>query len=138
MAHVLSLLIPALIPSWRFFKAVEPSPRVQWCVGNGAWRDFRPRPASLSAWVILRRLVWNPHWNDTLYMVSLAERLTLAPDPATMAEIWVRLGREIRGAGVGPAAIVRFRLVFVSISDGITTSDITYQSARRPLNEIPG
>jgi hypothetical protein len=136
MAHVLSLLLPALIPSWRFFKAVEPSPRVQWAVDAGTWQDYRPRPDRISVWRIVRRLVWNPDWNETLYMVSLAERLTLAPDDQTLTEIWARLGRDIGGLDVGADPKVQFRLVFVSRNTSGLTSEVTFLSAIRPLYEI--
>jgi hypothetical protein len=129
MARVFSLLLPALIPSWRFFKAVEPSPRVQWAVDGGAWHDYRPRPDRITLSTVLCRMLWNPHWNDTLYMVSLAERLTLAPDAATLAQIWQRLGTDI-AADAGKR--VQFRLLFVTRD----TSEVTYQSAQRPLAEI--
>jgi hypothetical protein len=105
MLKTISLILPVLIPSWRFFKAVEPSPRVQWAADGGAWHDYRPRPERIALARIVRRLVWNPDWNEALYMVSLAERLTLAPDDQTLTEIWIRLGRDICDQGTAPRAI---------------------------------
>ena len=132
MAHVLSLLLPALIPSWRFFKTVEPSPRLEWMINKGTWREYRPRPFSVSGWQMTRRLIWNPQWNDALYMVSLAERLTLAPDDQTLNEIWNRLGRDLAGQGVKPADQVQFRLVFVSRA----APEVTYLSEMMLFSEI--
>lgn len=79
-----------------------------------------------------RRLIWNPQWNDTLYMVSLGERLTIAPDDQTLNEIWNRLGRDLAGQGVKPEDQVRFRLVFVSRA----APEVTYLSELRLLSEI--
>lgn len=132
MAHVLFLLLPALIPSWRFFKTVEPSPRLEWMINKGTWREYRPRPFSVSGWQMARRLIWNPQWNDALYMVSLAERLTVAPDDQTLNEIWNRLGRDLAGQGVKPADHVRFRLVFVSRA----APEVTYFSEMMLFSEI--
>lgn len=132
MLRVLSLLLPALIPSWRFFRSVEPSPRVQWAVAGGGWQPYRPRPERLGLGTQIGRLIWNPHWNDTLYMVSLAERLTIAPDHATLTEIWTRVGREARQAGSAAQAVIQFRLIFVTAE----FADITFVSDPRRLSEI--
>ena len=50
MLHGLKLLLPALIPSWRFFDTIAPSPRIEYALlhdphAAAAWREFRPRPA---------------------------------------------------------------------------------------------
>ena len=82
MKRLLLLLLPALIPSWRFFKTVEPSPRVQWTLvqdGERKWQEFNPRPEVVSFGRMLRRMVWNPRWNEALFLVSLAERQTIDP-----------------------------------------------------------
>ena len=74
-----SLLLPALIPSWRFFKDVGPSPRVQFRAlendQTGAWQDVMARPAHVGLLQMLGRLFWNPDWNAYLYSVTCAERL---------------------------------------------------------------
>lgn len=132
MLRVLSLLLPALIPSWRFFKSVEPSPRVQWAVVGGPWQTYHGRPDRVGFWSMARRLVWNPQWNETLYMVSLAERLTVTPDAATLAEIWMRVGHEARLSGSATDSDIQFRLIFVTA----VHADITYVSDPRPLSEI--
>ena len=124
MLRVFGLLLPALIPSWAFFKAVEPSPRVQWRVFDSdaatqaQWQEFRPRPKTLSFWEIAKRLFWNPRWNETLYMVSLAERLTLNPTPHSLAEIQRLLAAETGARGIE----LQFRLLFVQ-RDGNTLKE---------------
>ena len=134
MLQFLMLLLPGLIPSWQFFKTVEPSPRVQWRLlsddGSGDWRDYQPRPQSLSVQAILRRLFWNPDWNDTLFMVSLSERLMDSPTPHSLREIQRRLEGE---AAQDPSADrLQFQLVFVSRDGGELIQEITYLSAPWP------
>jgi hypothetical protein len=91
------LLLPAIVPSWRFFDAVTASPRVDYALAAdahdapGDWREFRPRVAVLTPGTMLSRLVWNPAWNEDLYLVSLAERLMSDAGPAT----WAHSEREL-------------------------------------------
>ena len=118
MASVLSLLLPALIPSWRFFKSVEPSPRVQWRLvppGADDWVEYRPRPKSVSVYKMLRRLVWNPRWNECLFMVSLAERLMHSPTQHSVDESSRRLVEELFATqhNIGANQKLQFRLVFI-------------------------
>lgn len=129
MVRTFGLLLPALIPSWAFFKAVEPSPRVQWrfVPGDETWHEFRPRPQHLSGLAIFKRLFWNPRWNETLYMVSLAERLTLAPSAQSLAEIQRILTQDV--AGKAPAgAQLQFRLMFVHRHGAGLSETETYRS----------
>ena len=84
MWKTLSFVLPVLMPSWRFFKTIEPSPRVEFAIiGEDGkiegWCDAFPRPATLSPCQITRRLFWNPAWNDALFMVSCAERIAEQP-----------------------------------------------------------
>lgn len=107
MLTSLRLLLPALVPSWRFFETVQPSPRVEWRVEGGDWRAFRPRPAHVPVWRMALRLFWNPDWNEALYAVSLAERLVAEPTAHAEAEMFRLIARQGSGR-------VTFRLVFVT------------------------
>lgn len=118
----LRLLLPAVVPSWRFFDTVAASPRIDHALLAGpddeaaAWHEFRPRPAVLTVGAMLRRLVWNAQWNENLFLVSLAERLIHDPDAATRAhserELVMRVSRHLSRHGAGAAfAQVRIRLV---------------------------
>ena len=75
------LLLPALIPSWNFFDLIAPSPRIQFSLFNDEnkstknWQEFRPRPKHLSFSQMILRMLWNPRWNESLYLVSCAERI---------------------------------------------------------------
>ena len=139
MVRLFFLLLPGLIPSWEFFKAIEPSPRVQWRLfsipledGEG-WKEFRPRPQRLSLLTILRRLFWNPRWNDSLYLVSLSERLMLNPTQHSVDEILDRLNFYVLAPDPveeGPLNL-QFRLIFVRREGEQITESITYLSEPR-------
>ncbi|WP_138465276.1 hypothetical protein [Poseidonocella sp. HB161398] len=107
MPGTLRLLLPALLPSWRFFSGVGPSPRIEIREAGGLWQEAVPLPPRLPLAAMLRRLAWNPRWNARLYLVSLSERLAEAPDPHAEAELRTRLL-------AGRTGDWQVRLVFVS------------------------
>ena len=75
MLRLAGLLLPALIPSWRFFDEIAPSPRIEVATGDGGWVPLAtasPQPGILPA---IGRLFWNPDRNEALFLVSLAERV---------------------------------------------------------------
>lgn len=121
MLKALRLLLPALVPSWRFFDVIAPSPRIEYALGAapgavpGGWREFRPRPARLSPLEMLARLVWDPRWNETLFLVSCAERLVDQPTAHSEDEIFRRIAADLARApdGAGQAPWLWFRLVFI-------------------------
>lgn len=132
MLHVLRLLVPALIPSWRFFKSVEPSPRVQftWLMDRlqppTDWTPFTPRFETLRPRRAARQLFWNPHWNEGLYLVTLAERLMVAPTPHSITEInRILLARHRPKIA---ARYVQFRLVFIRREGMQILEEVTYLS----------
>lgn len=135
MWNALPLVLPVLIPSWRFFKSIEPSPRVQWAFLDGAtstpdqWRNFRPTPQHVSAVEMLRRLFWNPDRNDTLFVVSCAERIQQNPTDHSIQGIGQRIRDEITQNTVGaqPRVFV-FRLVFRQRIDDQLVDDILFVS----------
>ena len=94
MVRILQLLLPALIPSWNFFDVIVPSPRIQFSILNpenelqAEWQEFRPRPADLSIWQMLGRMLSNPVWNESLFLMSCAERLMEYPTRHSEDEIF--------------------------------------------------
>lgn len=128
MLRTLQLLLPALIPSWEFFKAVAPSPRIEyWVQEDGPyWREFQPRPLQLSPFVMLRRMFWNPDWNDQLFLVSCAERLVTEPTEHSVEMIKSRLVQALMKSSAGQT--VQFRLVFVSEAQGRAVREVEYES----------
>jgi hypothetical protein len=137
----LGLLLPALIPSWNFFDVIAPSPRIEYAltgssaVPNGGWVEFRPRPQRVSARTLLARLIWNPLWNETLFLVSCAERLINAPTDHSQDEIFTRLAADLT-AGGATGDWLSFRLVFVSREGEAIQREVLFQSAPRRLSAI--
>lgn len=120
MFKTLTLVLPVLIPSWRFFKTIAPSPRVQWVLLPTAdspptdWQDYRPRPQSLSLARMLGRVFWNPAWNTALFVVSCAEKLQQDPSDFVIDEIRQRILSDLdQGAVRTGDTWLQFRLVFV-------------------------
>lgn len=130
MLKSLALILPVLIPSWRFFKAIEPSPRVEWALrpkgdsaagdnaaGDNAavvWHPFRPRPLKVTPLQMVTRLFWNPDWNDALFVVSCAERILQEPTDHSITEITRRIQQDIAQMPMDVSAdLLQFRLVFV-------------------------
>ncbi len=128
MRRTLELLLPALIPSWDFFRSVEASPRIEyWVAEDGPyWREFQPRPAQITAGAMVRRLFWNPNWNDQLFLVSCAERLVT--DPTEHAVDAIRNRLETALMPKKGRRTVQFRLVFVSEAQGHTVREVEYES----------
>ncbi len=99
---MLKLLLPVIFPSWRFFSSIGPSPRIQFAFLQNEgdepahWQAFRPLPARVSLKQGLRRLLWNPVWNETLYMHSCAERLFDTYTEMREQEIMRRLLAAVR------------------------------------------
>jgi len=110
MFRVILLLLPALIPSWRFFREVAPSPRIDYRLNGGDWLRLCPRPPRLSPRQMLTRLVWNPQRNEELYLVTLSERLAEAPTRHSIDEINRRAARL---TGAEPGSRLEFRLTFL-------------------------
>lgn len=71
----LAYLLPVIIPSWRFFDSIGPSPRIEITTDGTNWIFFDPRPANIPIWKMTLCLFWNPAWNESLYVVSLMERV---------------------------------------------------------------
>jgi hypothetical protein len=139
----LKLLLPALIPSWNFFDVIAPAPRVEYArlrsIGDaqGEWREFRPRPQRLSPLAMLMRLIWNPRWNETLFLTGCADRLTDDDPGHSEAQIFKRIAADLARE---PRDVERpwlcFRLVFVSRVDEALVEEVLFQPAPRLLTEI--
>ncbi|MBI1684311.1 hypothetical protein [Caulobacter hibisci] len=136
MLRSLKLLLPALIPSWNFFDVIAPSPRIEYAVlaapdADPDWREFRPRPDHVSIPAMLGRLAWNPRWNESLFLVSCAERLVDEPTAHSEDEIFARIAADFP-----EAAWLRFRLVFLSQESGALVSEVLFVSAPRRREDV--
>ncbi|WP_169568945.1 hypothetical protein [Sneathiella limimaris] len=95
IVKTLGLLVPAIVPSWRFFDTIAPSPRIQvqllserdQNIIEDGWQDFRPRPKHLPVWKMGLRMFWNYRWNESLFLVSCSECLTQFPTDHSENEI---------------------------------------------------
>lgn len=128
MRNPLALLLPALIPSWNFFDVIAPSPRIEYALlaapdAAPDWREFRPRPQRVSVPAMLGRLVWNPRWNETLFLVSCAERLIDEPTAHSEDEIFRRIAAEL---AAGPGDWLAFRLVLVHREGDEIVREVAY------------
>lgn len=139
MLKTLSFVLPVLIPSWRFFKSIEPSPRVQWALFSErnlapiVWQEFRPRPLAVTRLSMVLRLFWNPSWNDALFVVSCAERIQQDPTTHSIQEISRRIQSDIEKMGMGVTdKMLRFRLVFVRREGGALVQEIVFLSDAVP------
>ncbi|MCH2226326.1 MAG: hypothetical protein MK033_01005 [Candidatus Caenarcaniphilales bacterium] len=114
MLQILKLLIPALIPSWRFFYEIAPSPRIEYIVSNGNWQEFRPRSQSVSVIESIKNIFYNAYWNEYLYLINCAEKYIITPSPHCYREIKERIERELQNsAEIKETSKFQFRLVFV-------------------------
>ena len=140
----LRLLLPALLPSWRFFDAVTASPRVDYALladpddEADHWQEFRPRPAILTPGAMFRRLLWNAEWNENLFLVSLAERLMRAETAETVAhsqrELQHRVARHLdRHDRRDRDLYLQIRIRLVGRVDRWVADEIVYLSGPRQL-----
>lgn len=140
MLQNLKLLLPALIPSWRFFDIIAPSPRIEFtCLKNENdssknWHEFRPRPAKLSIKSLFTRIFWNPYWNESLFLVSCAERLICEPTEHSHKEIFERIQADLEQDTGNTAAkpYLQFRLILISKENEGLQKHIVYTS---PIEE---
>jgi len=135
------LLLPALIPSWNFFDVIAPSPRVEYALAPAKdsrlddWREYRPRPEHVSPAAMLARLFWNPRWNQTLFVVSCAERLVDEPTDHSQDEIFRRIAADL-AAQPDLGEWLSFRLVFLRREGEAVEREVLFQSAPRRLQDI--
>ncbi len=123
---------------------IAPAPRVEYALlaspgdTSCAWREFRPRPEQVSLATLLKRLVWNPRWNQTLFVMSCAERLAEDRTPAhSEAELFKRIAADLALEPQDPARPwLCFRLVFVSRDGEALTEEVMVQPAPRLLKDI--
>jgi hypothetical protein len=140
MIQTLKLLLPALIPSWNFFDVIADSPRIEYSLlgtaedGDSAWLEFRPRPERIPFPAMVGRLFWNAQWNETLFLISCAERLMETPTEHSQNEIFRRIAADLtEGPG---AAWLRFRIALLSEREGAIEREIAFISEARPVASL--
>ncbi len=147
MLHTLKLLLPALLPSWNFFDVIAPSPRIQFSLLNKEdktprqWQEFRPRPVKLTFIQMLKRMLWNPKWNESLFVMSCAERIIAQPTQRTLQhsedEILKRIMQDLTvnksNSPTVAANYLQFRLVLVQRQDKQLRHDVVFHSRIQAL-----
>jgi hypothetical protein len=132
----LTLLLPALAPSWRFFPVVASSPRIEFRAPRATgfdeadWREFRPAPRDVSFGAMMKRMLWSPERNETLFLVTCAERLLSGEIEFARREIASRVARRMPAppAGRERAPFLQFRLILVGGHGSEFRRDIAYVS----------
>lgn len=132
MRALLRLLLPVVLPSWRFFSGVGPSPRVDVLLEPEGgeperWQELSARAHHLSARQMTGRLFHNPDWNEYLFVVSLSERLVTTPTPHALRELQRRIEQAVP-AGRRWRAL---RLTFVSRCGARLEREVLFEAQNR-------
>jgi len=143
MLRLLKLLLPALIPSWNFFDIITPSPRVQYALLNtenetaSVWYEFRPRPQHVSFPTMLGRMLWNPAWNESMYIISCAERILEQPTQHSEDEILNYIIKDLSNKPATneqvPTDFIQFRLLVVERDGAALQQVVTFYSRIQKL-----
>lgn len=125
MLRLIQLFLPVLFPSWRFFEAIGPSPRIEVRRDpEGQWSELWPLPPRLLARQYLGRLFFNAEWNRRLYLTSTALRYTVDPDTWVLSELKKgvanRLGEEVE--------VFEFRILFLAREGDQIGAFVEYES----------
>jgi len=135
MLRGLSLLVPALMPSWRFFDVITAAPRIE--VSHLAtpdatpiWAPFRPKPQRSGVAASIGRLLWNPDGNATLYLNACVERVAEGCEGPYLDHISAAVRSEMGGSG----GWVCFRLCLRYRDGSEIVEDVIHQSPALPLS----
>lgn len=145
--YSLKLLLPAIIPSWNFFDVITPSPRIQFSLFNlnssteQIWNEFRPLPTHLSFKKMLQRMLWNSRWNESLYLVSCAEKIVGESSQQIIQhsenEILKRIENDLlhinKKIDILAATHLQFRLMFVQRQGEELQQDVAFVSRTQAL-----
>ena len=145
MFRSFKLLFPAIVPSWNFFDVIAPSPRIQFSLLNlkdeivSDWSEFRPRLEYVSFKQMLLRICWNPIWNESLFMVSCAERIMENPTEHSELEILDRIKRDLlNNPTINSDLQLQFRLEVIERQNNKLIQTICFHSRIVPLKLSEG
>jgi hypothetical protein len=132
---MLKLILPVIFPSWRFFSSIGPSPRIHYAFLQNEndepqeWREFRPHPLKVSFWEGICRLFHNPHWNETLYINTCAERLFEGYSEMREQEIMKRILAAVSAKtiiGDSQSNYLTYKISAVIREDQVITQPVTF------------
>jgi len=145
MFHLFKLLLPAILPSWNFFDVIAPSPRIQFSLLDSKnkivadWSEFRPRIKNLSLKQMFLRIFWNPVWNESLFMLSCAERIMENPTEHSELEILDRIKRDLlNNPTINSDLQLQFRLEVIERQNNKLIQTICFHSRIVPLKLSEG
>lgn len=140
MANMLQWLLPALLPSWRFFDRIGAAPRLEWArtTEDAAphWQVFRPQPARRPFAEVALSLVWAPRRNETLFLLSCAERLLESPEPArerVLLSMMLDLAQAGELAGSAHESRLHLRIMVTERDGDAITEREAWRAAPQPL-----
>lgn len=139
--YTLKLLLPVLIPSWRFFDFITPSPRIEATYlktrnDTGTdWQELNPRPEHLPFGKMLLRLFYNPQWNETLFLTRCAERLITNDEPAHHQEEIFKHIIAKNDHDLEHFAYMQFRLIFIERHNEALKSHTLFTSPIRRIDK---
>jgi len=134
----LKSLLPAIIPSWNFFDYIAPSPRAQFALLHSEdglpskWHEYCPQPDYISFITMLKRMFWNSQWNESLYVMSCAERLMDKPTHHSEDEILNCIKQYViannQKYNLENIKHLQFRLVFIKRQGEELQHEVTFLS----------
>jgi len=137
----LKLFLPAIFPSWNFFDIISPSPRIEYALFSAEdkealnWVRFRPRENEFSYSNLLKTLFWNSKWNESLFLVSCAERIIDKYTPHSENEIFKRIEKELMQTdSIEENNFLQFRLVFIQRNKDKLEKEILFTSLKHKLS----
>lgn len=121
LRRVLRLVLPVLVPSWRFFDSIGPSPRIEYQAWHpdapeapaNPWLPWTLTPARVGVGAMAARLFLNAERNETLYLLACCERVVDDGSAHAEHEIAARLAAHLGDASQGVPCRARFRIVEV-------------------------
>lgn len=91
--NLFRLILPILFPSWNFFDRAGPTLRLEFSTDGDHWQTVS-RIKNPEIWSRLLDLFVNPSGNESLFQLSLAERLAYSPEPALALLLQNRLKNQ--------------------------------------------
>ncbi len=152
ISNTIQLVLPILFPSWRFFSGIGVSPRFDLAFvsadGNvpSEWIPFRPLPKTLTFRQQVTRFLFNPQWNELLFLNSCAERIFEGGDDFYRQEIAKHLldaiySGEVRAPESDRFMYFRIRAIYSEDTTancvGKIKDEVVFQSGCYALS-IPG
>lgn len=147
MLNIFKLILPIIVPSWRFFDVIAPSPRIQYTLLDNEnvivseWSEFRPRPRHMSLLTMLKHMLWNAKWNESLFMISCAERILERSPSWEQSEIAIlkRIHKNILYdntlVDLKSAASLQFILILLEKKHNEIVQTVFFQSRIMPINK---